>query len=104
MRGRGSRRATSWSPPATRCGLCSESTTSPSPAARIARSSSTRPATVTDTASAKAQRAGSTVERARINVQRRLRDAIGRIAAEDAALGRYLEKAIETGVFCCFRP
>jgi hypothetical protein len=48
------------------------------------------------------RRAGSTVERARINVQRRLRDAIGKIAAEDPTLGRYLEASIRTGVFCSF--
>jgi hypothetical protein len=50
----------------------------------------------------RSRRAGSTVERARINVQRRLRDAIARIAAESPALGRCLEAAVQTGVFCRF--
>jgi hypothetical protein len=47
---------------------------------------------------------GSHVERVRINVQRRLRDTIQRIAASDAALGRYLDATIKTGVFCMFLP
>jgi hypothetical protein len=48
--------------------------------------------------------AGSVTERARINVQRRLKDAIRRIAQGDATLGAYLAKAIRTGTYCCFRP
>jgi tetratricopeptide (TPR) repeat protein len=47
---------------------------------------------------------GSHVERVRINVQRRLRDAVHRIAATDPALGRYLDATIKTGVFCMFLP
>jgi tetratricopeptide (TPR) repeat protein len=52
----------------------------------------------------RARRAGSHVERARVNVQRRLKDAIRRLAGEDAELGRYLEATIRTGVFCVYRP
>jgi non-specific serine/threonine protein kinase len=49
------------------------------------------------------RRAASDVERARINVQRRLKDAIDRIGAEDAALGRYLAAAVKTGIYCVYQ-
>lgn len=52
----------------------------------------------------KARRAGSATERARINVQRRLKAAISRVAEVDAELGRFLEHAVHTGTYCCFRP
>ncbi len=52
----------------------------------------------------RSRRAGSRVERARVNVQRRIRDAIRRLAAEDAALGRHLDATIRTGTFCSFTP
>ncbi|AKF08241.1 ATP-binding protein [Sandaracinus amylolyticus] len=52
----------------------------------------------------RARRAGSAVEKARINVQRRLRDAIERIAVHDAALGRLLERSIRTGTSCRYDP
>jgi len=48
--------------------------------------------------------AGSSSERARVNVQRRLKDAIARIAEHDAAIGAYLRAAVRTGTFCTFRP
>jgi hypothetical protein len=50
------------------------------------------------------RKAGSAAERARVNVQRRVKDAIDRIAELDGALGAYLERAIRTGSFCCYRP
>ncbi len=50
------------------------------------------------------RRAGSDVERARINVQRRIKDAIDSIARTDPALARYLRAAIVTGTFCSFTP
>lgn len=50
------------------------------------------------------RKAASATERARVNVQKRLKDAIGRVAEADAALGRLLERAIRTGTFCCYRP
>jgi hypothetical protein len=50
------------------------------------------------------RRAASDVERARVNVQRRLKDAIVRIAAVDPALGRYLAASVQTGTYCVFQP
>jgi hypothetical protein len=50
------------------------------------------------------RRAASNVERARINVQRRLKDTIDSVLAADAALGRYLQATIKTGTFCSFMP
>ncbi|HEU4581442.1 MAG TPA: AAA family ATPase [Polyangiaceae bacterium] len=47
-------------------------------------------------------RATGPAERARVNVQRRLKDAIARLAECDAELGRYLEKAVVTGTYCRF--
>jgi hypothetical protein len=52
----------------------------------------------------RARRDGSATERARVNVQRRLKDAIGRIAEVDAIVGGYLQRAVRTGTFCCYRP
>lgn len=50
------------------------------------------------------KRAASMAERARINVQRRLRDVIKRAIAADAVLGRHLELSVKTGVFCRYAP
>jgi hypothetical protein len=50
------------------------------------------------------RKAGSATERARVNVQRRLKDAIARITEADAELGRFFESSVRTGTFCCFRP
>jgi len=50
------------------------------------------------------RRAASNVERARINVQRRLKDTIDSVSAADAALGRYLQATVKTGTFCSFMP
>lgn len=52
----------------------------------------------------RARREGSAIERARVNVRRRLTDAIGRIAAQHGELGRHLEWAVKTGVFCSYHP
>ncbi|MDF3019121.1 MAG: regulatory protein LuxR [Steroidobacteraceae bacterium] len=52
----------------------------------------------------RARRAGSNVERARVNVQRRLKHAIDRIARECPAAGRHLEWAVHTGSFCSYQP
>ena len=46
----------------------------------------------------------SATERARVNTQRRLKEAIGRIGEADAALGATLTDAVHTGTYCCFRP
>lgn len=51
----------------------------------------------------RSRKAGSTAERARVAVQRRLKDAVQRIAENDAALGRHLEWALKTGTYCCYR-
>jgi hypothetical protein len=50
------------------------------------------------------RKAASNVERARINVQRRLKDAIRRVAEHDRELGRYLDATIRTGTYCSYRP
>jgi hypothetical protein len=50
------------------------------------------------------RRAASDVERARINVQRRLKDVVERVSAADPGLGRYLRAALSTGTFCCYQP
>ncbi len=52
----------------------------------------------------RARHAGSASERARVNVQRRLRDTIARITELDADLGRSLNNSVKTGIYCCFRP
>jgi tetratricopeptide (TPR) repeat protein len=54
--------------------------------------------------SGRSRRAGSAAERARVNVQRRLRDAVKRIATEQAALGRHLERSLKTGMYCVYEP
>jgi tetratricopeptide (TPR) repeat protein len=50
------------------------------------------------------RRAGAAAERARTNVQRRIRGAIGKIAGSLPALGAYLERAVRTGIFCSYEP
>lgn len=50
------------------------------------------------------RRVGSAVERARVNVQRRLKDAIRRIAAHDGALGKHLDRSVRTGIYCRYDP
>jgi hypothetical protein len=52
----------------------------------------------------KPRRASDAVERARINVQRRLRDAIRRVEKHDTALARHLSAALKTGVQCSYDP
>ncbi len=51
----------------------------------------------------RSRRSGSATERARVNVQRRIKDAIARIAEVDEDLGRFFEGTVRTGTFCCFR-
>jgi hypothetical protein len=50
------------------------------------------------------RRAGSAAERARVNVQRRLRDAIRRIEQQSQPLARHLQRSVRTGTFCCYSP
>jgi hypothetical protein len=52
----------------------------------------------------RARQARSATERARVNVQRRLKDAIAKIAEADGELGRFFEQSVRTGTYCCFRP
>jgi hypothetical protein len=52
----------------------------------------------------KPRRAGAAAERARVNVQRRLRDALTRIGRQDAELATRLERSLTTGSFCLYRP
>jgi hypothetical protein len=52
----------------------------------------------------RARRVGSAAERARISVQRRLRQAIKKIAEEDSELGRHLDWTVRTGTFCAYEP
>jgi len=50
------------------------------------------------------RRAASISERARTNVQRRIKEAIGRIEKSDPELGQYLSWTVRTGTFCVFDP
>ncbi len=50
------------------------------------------------------RRAGSAAERARIAVQRRVREAIKKIAEQDPDLGQHLDWTIRTGTFCAYEP
>jgi hypothetical protein len=51
----------------------------------------------------RARRAGSPAERARIAVQRRIKNALGRIAEASPALAESLSRSVKTGNFCVFR-
>lgn len=50
------------------------------------------------------RRAGSTSERARLNVTRATKAAIDRIGRNDPDLARWLSKSIRTGTFCSYLP
>jgi pimeloyl-ACP methyl ester carboxylesterase len=50
------------------------------------------------------RRAASSAERARVNVTRTIRIAIGRIKEHDSGLANYLDKTIRTGTFCSYQP
>jgi hypothetical protein len=52
----------------------------------------------------RAKRADSAVDRARTAVQRRVKDALDRIAEQDPDLGAWLRRAVRTGNYCSFRP
>jgi hypothetical protein len=49
------------------------------------------------------RRSGSNVERARVNVQRRIKHALERIERECPAAGRHLNWAVRTGSYCSYR-
>jgi hypothetical protein len=52
----------------------------------------------------RARRVGSAAERARITVQRRVREAIRKIAEHEPELARHLDWAIRTGTYCAYEP
>jgi tetratricopeptide (TPR) repeat protein len=52
----------------------------------------------------RSRKAAAAAERARVNVQRRLKDAIRRMGEQSPALGEYLGWTIRTGTFCSYRP
>jgi tetratricopeptide (TPR) repeat protein len=52
----------------------------------------------------RSRRSGAAAERARVNVQRRLRDSIRRIGEQDPGLGRHLDRSVRTGTFCAYEP
>jgi hypothetical protein len=52
----------------------------------------------------RARRTGSAAERARVNVQRRIRGAIRKIGETHPALATYLDRTVITGTFCSYRP
>jgi DNA-binding NarL/FixJ family response regulator len=47
---------------------------------------------------------GSPIERARLNVSRSIRRAIAALHDLDPVLGRHLELAVRTGVYCAYEP
>ncbi len=52
----------------------------------------------------RARKAGSDAERARLNVTRAVRKVVRRIEAGCPVLGRHLDRAVQTGLFCAYRP
>jgi tetratricopeptide (TPR) repeat protein len=48
--------------------------------------------------------AGDAAERARVNVRRRIKDAIERIREQAPGAGKYLENTIKTGRYCKYSP
>jgi hypothetical protein len=50
------------------------------------------------------RRSGSAAERARVNVQRRLRDAVKRIEQHSPAAAKHLSWALKTGTYCIYDP
>lgn len=50
------------------------------------------------------RKASSSAEKARINVRKRILDAITRIREHSPALAKHLERSIRTGTFCSYNP
>jgi non-specific serine/threonine protein kinase len=46
----------------------------------------------------------SDAERARANITQRIRGVIKRIGAYDEQIGRHLQVAVKTGIFCSYSP
>jgi hypothetical protein len=51
----------------------------------------------------KARRSASASERARVNVQRRIKEVLKKIEENDSLLGQHLAWAVKTGTFCSYR-
>src|SRR5690606_38060855 len=47
---------------------------------------------------------GAAAERARVNVRRRIKDAIQRIGEQLPEAGRYLDNTVKTGSYCRYAP
>lgn len=52
----------------------------------------------------RARKTGAASERARVNVQRRIRDAIRRIESYHPGLAKHLDRAVKTGAYCSYDP
>jgi hypothetical protein len=52
----------------------------------------------------RARAAASATERARVNVQRRLKDVLERIGEASPELGAWLGRVVRTGTYCSFAP
>jgi hypothetical protein len=50
------------------------------------------------------RKASSTAEKARVNVRKRILDAISRIREHSPTLAKNLERSIRTGIFCSYDP
>jgi hypothetical protein len=50
------------------------------------------------------RRSAAPAERARINITRAIRSAIGRIGEQSPALAEHLESTVHTGTFCSYSP
>ena len=50
------------------------------------------------------RKVGSAAERARVNVQRRIRDAIRRIESHHPGLAKHLARSVRTGTYCAYEP
>jgi tetratricopeptide (TPR) repeat protein len=53
---------------------------------------------------ARSRKAGSDAERARLNVTRAMRKVVRKIEADCPVLGHHLDRAVQTGLFCCYEP
>jgi len=49
-------------------------------------------------------KAGFDAERARLNVTRAVRKVVRKIEAGCPVLGRHLDRAVQTGLFCAYQP
>jgi hypothetical protein len=52
----------------------------------------------------RSRRVGSTAERARVAVTRRIRDVVRRVEEQSPELGRRLDATLKTGLFCVYKP